>query len=393
MNTTTMTAEKPLGIEVPREVGLAGRVLITWTTGGGILLGGILVAAMTLAGRLSGQGLFFTASGLFVIGAFLGLVHGAVLGFLGRDRETSARDAMSALARSALYAIPAIALGWLATIWIAMTVVALYMGRPLELAGVGAAWGVGVALVAAAVIYGWRAIRCAYARWPERQTGTAVVAMTFTALLAIFLADRPELWGIRFRVTEVGAVLLAGAMAIWIAGPAVTVALRLLGRLPAPHPGPAFVRPARAWGDLGTGLLVGLVLGILAIPVAGPSLATATGPAGAMITSVSEAVVNEVLLRLVLLTGVAWVLLRWNRVRPVEAVAAAIVLTALVQVVLYTPGAMALGFPSLIGATGFLLLTVLLPALAFGTLYWLRGLGTALIADATAVAAMALMLL
>jgi hypothetical protein len=54
---------------------------------------------------------------------------------------------------------------------------------------------------------------------------------------------------------------------------------------------------------------------------------------------------------------------------------------------------MAIGFPGPLGALGFVLLTVLLPALAFGTLYWLRGLGTALVADATAVTAMALMLL
>jgi len=393
MSATTMTAERPLGIEVPRGIGLPGRVVISWSTAGGVLLGGILVAAMTLTGQLSGSGLFFTASGLFVIGAVLGMIHGAVLGFLGRDPATSGRDAASALARSALYAIPAIALGWLATIWIAMTVVAIYMGRSLGLLGVGIAWGAGVALVAAAVVYGWRAIRNAYGRWPERRTGTVVVAMTFAALLVTFLADRPELWGIRFRVTEVGAVLLAAALSIWIAGPAVTMALRLLGRLPAPHPNPTFVRPASTWKDTVTGLLVGLGLGILAVPVAGPSLATATGTMGAVVTSVSEAVVNEVLLRLVLLTSVAWVLLRWQRVRPVEAVTAAVVITALIQVVLYAPGVMALGFPGPLGATAFVLVTVLLPGLAFGTLYWLRGFGTALVADATAVTAMALMLL
>jgi hypothetical protein len=194
-------------------------------------------------------------------------------------------------------------------------------------------------------------------------------------------------------VTEVGAVLLAGVLSIWVAGPAVTMALRLLGRLPAPHPKPGFARGAGVWKDTGTGMLVGLVLGILAVPVAGPSVATATGAAGAVVTAVSEAVVNEVLLRLVLLTSVAWVLLRWHRVRPIEAVTAAILVTAIAQVILYAPGVMAIGFPGPLGALGFVLLTVLLPALAFGTLYWLRGLGTALVADVTAVTAMALMLL
>lgn len=391
--TTINTTEKPRGTEVPRGIGLQGRVAVTWATGGGVLLGGFLVAAMTLAGQLSGHGLFFTSSGLFVIGAVLGLIHGGVLGFLGRDATTTPRQAGWALARSALYAIPAVAVGWLATVWIAMTVVAAYMGRALTLFGVGIAWVVGAVAVIIAATYGWKALRNAYARWPERRVGTAVVAMTFAALLVLFLADRPELWGVRFRVTEVGAVLLAGFLSVWVAGPAVTAALRLLNRLPTRRPLVGLGRGSHVWGDLGIGLLVGLVLGILAVPFAGPALATATGPVGAVVTSVSQAVVNEVLLRLVLFTGVAWLLLRWHRVHAGEAVTAAVILTALVQVALYTPGVLAIGFPNPITALGFVLVTVLLPALAFGTLYWLRGFGSALVADATAVTAIALLAL
>jgi hypothetical protein len=54
---------------------------------------------------------------------------------------------------------------------------------------------------------------------------------------------------------------------------------------------------------------------------------------------------------------------------------------------------MALGFPSTVAAAGFVLVTVLVPALAFGALYWTRGLGSALVADATAVTALALMVM
>jgi hypothetical protein len=173
----------------------------------------------------------------------------------------------------------------------------------------------------------------------------------------------------------------------------VTAALRLLGRLPGPRPASTFVHTSKPWSDVSVGLLVGLVLGILAVPFAEPAVATATGTMGAVVTSVSQAVVDEVLLRLVLLTSVAWALLQWHRVRPAEAVTAAVVVTALVQVVLYTPGVLAVGFPSTVTALGFVLVTVLLPALAFGTLYWQRGFGTALLADATAVTAMALLVL
>lgn len=389
--TTIDTTGRPLGTDVPRGIGLQGRVAVTWATAGGVILGGFLVAAMTLTGQLSGSGLFFTSSGLFVIGVVLGLLHGTVLGFLGRAESTTSRQALGALGRSALYAIPAVAVGWLATVWIGMTVVALYLDRALPLIGVAVSWAVGATVVAAAVVYGVRALQNAYARWPERRVGTAVVAMTFAALLLTFLADRPELWGLRFRVTEVGAVLLAALLSIWLAGPAVTAALRLLRGLPGPRRLPAPATDGRFLGDAGVGILVGLVLGVLAVPFAGPAVATATGPLGAVVTAVSQAVVDEVLLRLVLLTSVVWALLRWHRVRPNEAVGAAILLTTLVQVVLYTPGVLAIGFPSALTATGFVLVTVLLPALAFGVLYWQRGFGSALVADATAMVAVALL--
>lgn len=393
MSTTTINrTDRPLGTDVPRGIGLPGRVAVTWATAGGLLLGGFLVAGMTLSGRLSGSGLFFTSSGLFVIGVALGLLHGGVLGFLGRTGTMTVGEAGGALARSALYTIPAVAVAWLATVWIAMTVVALYMGRALPLFGVAVSWGVGLALLGSAGIYGWRALRNAFAEWPERRIGTATVGMTFAALLTLFLADRPELWGLPFRVTEIGAVLLAGALSIWVAGPAVTVALRLLRGIRAARPVTARGH-GRVWADAGLGVLVGLVLGVLAIPFAGTAVVTATGPAGAVVTALSQAVVDEVLLRLVLLSSVVWMLLRWQRVRPMEAVGAAILLTALIQVALYTPGVLAIGFPSGVTATGFLLVTVLLPALAFGTLYWMRGFGSALAADATAMVAIALLAL
>ena len=43
---------------VARTIGLHGRTAVYWTMAGGIALGGVLVAAMTLAGRLSGHAIF-----------------------------------------------------------------------------------------------------------------------------------------------------------------------------------------------------------------------------------------------------------------------------------------------------------------------------------------------
>jgi hypothetical protein len=65
---------------------------------------------------------------------------------------------------------------------------------------------------------------------------------------------------------------------------------------------------------------------------------------------------------------------------------------AVVQVLLYLPGVNAIGFPTLTATAGYVLMTVLLPALVFGLLFWKRGLATAVLAHATALLAIALMI-
>lgn len=387
----TQNSTEPRGTDLRRGIGLQGRVAVFWAMGGGILLGGVLVAMMTLGGQLSGHGLFMTSSGLFVIGALLGLLHGGALGFLGRPGSVSRERAWQDLALAVLYAVPALALAWLVTVWIAMTMIASYLGRIGPMIGVSVAWAIGIVAVAAGAVYGWRALANAYARWPERRAGTVFVAATFAALLVLFLADRPEIWGLRMRVTDVGAVLLAAFASIWIAGPAVTVALRLIKTLPGPRPAVGFA--GKRWlVDLPLGLAVGVILGLVAVPFAVPGTMISSGGA-ALVTALSQALVDEVLLRLVLMTAVVWLLLRWHRVHREEAVVASVAVVALVQVLLYTPGVLAVGFATPLATTGFLVMAVAVPALVFGALYWLRGFGTALVADATSVLALALLAL
>jgi hypothetical protein len=358
---------------------------------GGLLLGGMLVALMTLSGRLSGHGIFMTATGLFVVGALLGALHGAVLGIVGRPAGMDRREALGALARAALYAVPGATVAWLLTVWVAMSAVAAYLDRIGPKALVGAAWIGGLILLAVAAVQGARALRNAYARWPQRRLGTVVVAGSFAALLVVFLADRPVLWLLRLRVTEVGAVLLAAAVTIWIVGPMVTVALRLVRELPGQPRATARPRPVGLATDLGLGLVAGLLVGLLAVPFAGPAATLVPGAAGGMVVALAQAVLDEVLLRLVLLTGLAWAVLRWHRVHAQEAAVVAVAGVAIAQVLLYLPGVLATGFPTAIGAVAFTAAVVLLPALVFGAVYWTRGLTAALVADATA--AMALLLL
>lgn len=375
------------GTTLTRGIGTHGRVAVSWAAAGGITLGGILVAVMTLTGRLSGLGLLQTATGLFVIGAVIGLAHGATLGFFGRSRATTARQAAGDLGRATLYALPALAVAWLVTIWVAMTMAAGYLDRWLPTVGVTLAWIAAAAFVVTAGIHGVRALRNAYARWPERTPGTALVAASFTALMALFLADRPEIWGLDLQVTETGAVLLAGFLTFWVAGPAITLALRLLADLPLARPKLVAGSGSRMGTDVALGLVVGAALGILAVPFLEGMAPAAVGMGGGAVVAVSQAVVDEIALRLVLLTGVAWALLRWHRIGRAEAAIAAVAATVLVQLALYAPEVAAVGFPTTVAATGFAITTIALPAVAFGVLYWRRGFGAALAADAAAVLA------
>jgi hypothetical protein len=393
MTATTMMAGQRTEEGQPREIGLHGWATTAWAAAGGITLGGLLVALMTLSGRLSGFGLFMTASGLFVVGALIGLVHALVLGYFGRPAGMAPRDALMDMARGTVYTLVAMPFAWIVTMWIALSMPAMYMGRMGALVGVGLGWVAGTAVVAMAVVAGWRMLRNAYARWPERKIGTVLVGATFTSLLVLFLTDRPELWGMSLRVTETGAVLLAAVATLWIAGPVITQALRLIQRLPGRHAVPTFAPSWRATGDLALGLLAGLALGLIAVPFVIPAGLAGVGAGGMVVAALGQALVDEVLLRLFLVTAVAWLLLRWGRVSAGEAAVTSIAVAALVQVVLYTPGVIGLGFATPLAALAFTVVTVLVPGLVFGMLYWTRGLGAAVTANATALAVLALIAL
>jgi hypothetical protein len=394
MTTTTLNTAAVPGTAVKRDIGLSGRVVVSWTLGGGLAVGGFLVAGMTLAGKLSGSGLLLAAAALYVIGALLGFAHGAALGFLGRPENVTAREATGRIGMAALYALPALIVGFLAAGWIAMTSVALYIGKPLPLAGVAVGWLVGLVILLTAAVSGVQALRNAYARWPERRIGTVLVAATYAALLVVFLADRPELWGLRLRVTEIGAVLLAAVGAFWIAGPVVTIALRLRPRLQG---APALQLPSRAphiAAGIAMGLAAGAVLGVLAVPFKQAAFVVSpdVGTFGGAVLIASRALVDEVLLRLFVVTAMVWALVRYSGTPRSIAAVYAIFAAAAMQVLLYLPGVNAIGFPNTGAALAYLATTVALPALVFGVLFWKRGLATALVAHATALVAIALMI-
>lgn len=394
MSTEMKDMEGRAGKVLARGVGRAGKVAISWSVAGGLLLGGFLVAAMTLAGRLSGNALLLTSSGLFLIGAALGFLHGAVLGYFGRPQEQTRGEALAGLGLAILYDVPVLLVGLVVSGWIAMTVVAVYMNRIAPMVGVVAAWAVGAVLVLVAVRQGWVALKGAYARWPERRLGTVLTAGVFAALLVLFLAERPVIWGLQMQVTEVGAVLLALAATFWLAGPAVTAALKVVRMIPGLSLSGANAGSVPA--NVGIGLVAGILLGLIALPFYGSTfglsaMGAGVGPAGALVQGLGQALLNEVLLRLFLVSGLAWLLLRRLQVGRGTAAAVAVAIATVVQVVLYTPAALSIGFPSGLVTVAFLAVTVAIPAVTFGVLFWKRGFGTALLADAAAVAALILL--
>ena len=205
--------------------------------------------------------------------------------------------------------------------------------------------------------------------------------------MAVFLSEQPQIWGLPLRVTPVGAVLLALAATLWLAGPLVTLSLGLMDRLPVRRPAVAFGGRGEAVVSVAIALVVGVVMALIALPFY--EAAYGAGAPG-LVSAMGTALVDEVLLRLFLVTAVAWVLLREFRMSEVGAAALAVAVAAGVQVLIYLPGVLTIGFPTMGMLIGFMAVTVLVPAVAFGLLYWRRGFGTALVAHATALGALLL---
>lgn len=378
----------PAGTELGKGLGMPGRTALTWAVAGAVGLGGVVVGVNALAGKLSGNGLLVTAMALFIIGAVVGFVHGAVLGIMGRPRDMSLKEAARAIVMAALYAVPTLTVSFLVAGWIALTPVAIYTGKIGAMIGCGVAWVIGAGLISYAAVEGFRTLRAAYAGWEEKRYGTALTAATFAALLVLFLARRPELWALELRVTEVGAVLLAASITLWLVGPFVTIALKLMKKLPVP--GGAYDRPTRALPGIAVGLVAGVVLALIALPFAASGRVDA-GPAGTLIAALSAALFNEVLLRLFVVTAVAALVLRTQAGRRESAVGIAVLTATAIEVLLHVPGVVMIGFPSITAAAAFMLTAVVIPAVAFGVLFWKRGLTTAVVAHATALTAIALL--
>jgi len=220
-----MEAQVPETTGSASGIGLAGRTALAGAVAGGVLVGGFMIAALAVAGRMRSSDLLWPGTVLYVIGAALGFLHGALLGWLGREPGLSGSRARRQIGVAALYLPLPLACGWAISGWIATTAGNVLFGNLLLLVGTGFGLAAGVFVVGLAGRYAALALRNAYRRWPERVAGTMAVLAAFVVLVAAFLGLPAAVFG-GVVPTALGAVLAAGAVTFWVIGPAATLGLR-----------------------------------------------------------------------------------------------------------------------------------------------------------------------
>jgi len=402
----TLTSQTPAPTASPRrELELPALVPITWAVAGGMLLGGAAVALLVMASRLSGHALIAASAAFYVIGALLGLTHGAALALFGRPEGLSKRQALGQMSHGLIWLVPVLLVGWLAAGWVAALPLVI-IGRHYVAGAVTlAAWAMLVLVVWSAISTGYEAAKHAFRRWPDRVAGTLLVGAAFLALAVNFAIERPTVWGLGIRLTGFGAVLFLLALTFWVYGPIITVGLALLRRI-APTLPVTRVRTAnRARGiaaKLGVAIGVGVVVALLALPFHKGVLGLPTdverfGAWSAALLAVSHALTDELAMRLFLFTAAFVIASRLLPVRNGKGaqwpVLVAVGVAALGDLLFHLPAVAALGLPGMGVALSYIVARLAIPAVLFGYVFWRRGLGAAVTAHAAADVVLGLLLL
>ena len=370
-------AAADLGTTVPhRGVELPAALTIAWSLAGGMLFGGAAVVLMILTGRMSGHLMLTASATLFALGALAGLVHGVALGILGRPETMTVRESVAAmpLAWTGKHFI-AVAISALA--WVAMIVTAYFAGS-----------------------IGVRAAGLAYRRWPHRALGSALVGAVAATTVAAFFVQPPTIWFTHTRLAMPGALLLAFIVTFWFYGPIIAVGLWFVKRIrpelrEADMPLPATLK--RIGSSAGIAMAAGLALAVIALPfyrgaLGLPSDVERLGFAGAMMMTLSRAFTDELFFRLFTMT-VAYVLAVRLMPQGKYAIAIAIATGATLDLIVHLRDLPALGLPGALALTSFAAVRIVIPAIAFGYLFWKRGLGTAVGAHVASGAALGLLAL
>lgn len=207
------------------------RVQLSWSMAGGVGFGGVLVAVLVLMGQVSVSFAPQLTAIFFVAGALAGLVHGALLGYVGREPCRTRGTTVAALLAGLPWVVPALVLSWVVSTWITLVSALSSSPTAFRIAGVVAGWLAGAAICGWAAVEGVGAVRRVYTRWPEYRMGTLITAGLFLVLAVLFVAERPEIWFTDVRVTGMGAVILALGATVWIGLPTIVLVLRVVTRI------------------------------------------------------------------------------------------------------------------------------------------------------------------
>jgi hypothetical protein len=195
---------------------------------GGVLFG-MVATLLTMTQQLPGYDFFITLSGTYVFGALAGLVHGLVLAVFSRDADTSAGQALKQAAIGLLYALLAVPVGYLATLWIGFAFYFQLEPSVGRLAGaVIGAW-IGLSVLVWTAWETWKAIRIIVSRWPDFVVVAGIVAVVFLVLVWFFNSFYPYIFVGTYNLRQ--AIFIAGGISVLGVGPLTTIAFVGLRRL------------------------------------------------------------------------------------------------------------------------------------------------------------------
>lgn len=199
----------------------------SWTLAGG-LAAGLIVGGFVATGRIHPD--ILVAVVMAGLGGMLGAVHGAVLGHLGGSAHAGMRGRLAAWALSAVSVAGATVVAVIGSVGLAMSAATARMGSVSGWAMLVAGSLAAGACIVWATVLGWRALESAYMRWPDHRLGSWLALGVFAVLAVVFALLRPVLPGTGLSLSPVGGIVLAGLATLWVALPAIILALPLAHR-------------------------------------------------------------------------------------------------------------------------------------------------------------------
>lgn len=294
---------------------LPGAVALMWSLVGGMLMGGVGTFVMMALGKLSGHMLIASTTAFYLLGSVVGFAGGTLLGVFGRPDNTTKLDAGKSILHSFIYLVPANLVGWMIAGWTAAMYLAYHVGNVIGMAISGVAW-------------------------------IATLLVLFTTLGATHEAvtNLKRYW------VEYRDIILNGLSGerrdykTWVAASLTAVATGLLV-LPF-HVASTYIPLSHDT----YGILPGMGLEIV------------------------NGVVDEIFLRMIVMTAAFVALTKYFKVDSLVAMISALSLSVIVDTTIHWSSIVSLGVPSLTMLMALTMAKIVIPSALFGYLYYRRGL-------------------